>query len=157
MHAILAIIVVLIIVLVLIKKYSNTESSKIGSFRARRFLMSKSELAFYKAMCLYLPPDKTIMSKVGLKDIIETTSSDKRQRSSDWGRIKSKHVDFILLESSTSQILACIELDDSSHSSQTAQKRDNIKNDALSSASIPLKRVKASSSYSKEQIIEILK
>lgn len=157
MNSILPIIVIVVIGLILFKKYFNIESNKIGSFRARRFLMSKSEFAFYKAICLYLPPDKILMSKVGLKDIIDATSNDKRQRSSDWGRIKSKHIDFVLIDSSTSQILTCIELDDSSHNSETAQKRDNVKNAALSAALVPLKRVKTSSSYSKEQLIEILK
>lgn len=141
------------ILLVVLQKIKTKHD--IGTFRAKPFLLSNAELNFYKALIQYLPKDKSIMVKVGLKEIIETTSNEKKQRSSDWARIKSKHIDFILIDSSTSKILKCIELDDCSHNSEAARKGDYIKNESLKSSGVQLVRVKASAGYSKEQLLSI--
>ena len=104
---------------------------------------------------MYLPQNRSVMAKVGLKDIIESNSNDRRQKNSDWGRIKSKHVDFVIIDSLTSQIISCVELDDSSHASNAAKKRDEVKNESLRLAGVKLTRIRATGSYTKEQILNI--
>jgi len=156
MSSILVLIIVVAIIAALVPLL-KAKSGKTGTFRARKFLLTKTEMSFYNALLLYLPKDRHVMAKVGLKEIIETISSDKQQRSGDWGRIKSKHIDFVLIDSSTSQIISCIELDDSSHNTEAAKRGDGIKNDSLKSAGVRLIRIRASASYSKEQLIDVFK
>lgn len=156
MFGIVLILFVIIVVLLVLKSTRKTSDEEIGPFRPRRFLLSKAELSFYKSLNLYLPKNRIVMCKVGLKEVVDTASGEKVQRSKDWGRIKSKHLDFVIVNQDSSEILCCIELDDSSHNMQSVQKRDAIKDKALQSAGVKLHRVKASSSYSKEQILAIL-
>jgi len=149
----IGILILLIVVVLLLILKSKKSESETGPFRAKKFLLSRTELSFYKVLNECLPRTKVVMCKVGLKEIIESASSDRGQRWKDWGRIKSKHLDFVVMDAGSSGIVCCIELDDSSHNSPTAQKRDRVKDDALKSAGVRLHRVRVSASYSREQII----
>ena len=64
-------------------------------------------------------------------------------------------MDFVICNREDSSIVACIELDDSSHNSKSARKRDGEKNRALTDANIALFRVKTSRDYS-EKIHQIM-
>lgn len=148
--------VVGLIVIIALKFLLAQKQGGIGSFRSRKFLLSKAEQAFYAALVPQLPPMRTVMVKVGLKDLVDVASSSQQQRRSDWGRIKSKHIDFVIMDASTSQIISCIELDDQSHNTAAAKQSDTIKNEVLKSAGIPLKRIRVGAGYTKEQIQTIL-
>lgn len=168
MTGLLFFIVLLFLTLFILKWILNGSSSKeknvigdasslnnrcsIGDFKSKSFLLSKTEFAFYKELIKNLPPNQSVMVKVGLNDIVSPVNGDRGQWWSDWGRIKSKHLDFVVMDSFNSRILFCIELDDYSHQRESARKRDDVKNYALKSAGIPLKRVKVSHTYSKELI-----
>ena len=73
-----------------------------------------------------------------LADIIEV---DKRKINnkdymSYFGKIKSKHIDFVLTHKYTMQMIAAIELDDKSHEKQQRIERDAFVNNALTAAGI---------------------
>jgi very-short-patch-repair endonuclease len=59
----------------------------------------------------------------------------------------SKHFDFIVCEPTDCSVKLAVELDDSSHGSSKAQKRDSFLNGACQSAGVPLLRIKAAKSY----------
>lgn len=71
--------------------------------------------------------------------------------SSNWIRafnqIKAKHFDFVVCAPETFTVVAVVELDDSSHRSKLAGKRDRVKDHACQSAGIPLLRFEVKSSY----------
>lgn len=146
-------IAILAFVLFLLKAFLATVET--GSFRSRKNLLSNAELHFFKCLSSILPDQYHLMSKVGLKDVVSSSSISQKQRSSDWGRIKSKHIDFVVIEKATSSIVSCIELDDSSHNSLSAQKRDAIKDIAFRSAGIPFHRIRVSSSYDVETLRKV--
>jgi len=154
MFFLIVLLIILFVVIVLLPKLVGHQNT-MGTFKLKTYLLSKTELNFYKALLMYLPQNRSVMAKVGLKDIIESNSNDRRQKNSDWGKIKSKHVDFVIIDSLTSQIISCVELDDSSHASNAAKKRDDVKNESLRLAGVKLTRIKATASYTKEQILNI--
>jgi very-short-patch-repair endonuclease len=66
--------------------------------------------------------------------------------SSEWWRsfnqIAKKHVDFVVCARSSMKALVIIELDDRSHASKKAQKRDNLVNEAFKQANLPIIRMR---------------
>ena len=55
-------------------------------------------------------------------------------------KIAQKHVDFVICDQNL-YVLFAIELDDSSHETKDAKKRDRLKDKAFAAAGIPLKRI----------------
>lgn len=139
------VIVVLAIVLLSKRKSLTRNQSVTGAFRSLQYLNTKAEQNFFTQINRSLPNDVLLLAKVRLADIC-VPKDPKNIR--DFNKVSRKHIDFVLVQRSNSQILACIELDDSSHAKRSAKKGDRIKNDALKAAGVPLFRVPASRSYS---------
>ena len=115
-------------------------------YKARNFLLTDAEFAFYQVLEKSIGEGQMIAPKVRLGDVIEC--SDK-----DWARgfgpkISSKHLDFVIFEHATSRILLGVELDDSSHTHPDRIARDKFVNQALAAAGVPLLRVQVARSYS---------
>ena len=64
------------------------------------------------------------------------------------GPISAKHLDFVLVDDESFEILLAIELDDRSHDEPGAQKRDRFKDKVLAQGGVPLLRVPTARSYS---------
>ena len=80
-----------------------------------------------------------ICPKVGLKDLMSVTGTRHYMR--HFRLIAQKHVDFVICDSDL-HVLFAIELDDSSHDTKEAQRRDRFKNKAFRAAHIPLIRIR---------------
>ena len=106
---------------------------------AARHLLTKREYRFYLLLrevadeyhCIICP-------KVGVKDLLSVT--DQRQYMKYFHKIAQKHVDFVICNQDL-YVLFAIELDDSSHETRDARKRDHLKDKAFAAAGIPLKRI----------------
>ena len=116
-----------------------------------RPIMSRAELKFYHAFKDLIPRLLAISIKPRLGDIIDV---DKLIRQQDHGwngkycePVWSKHIDFVIFDSQTADIIFCIELDDKSHLKKENAARDRFKNKALSAAEIPLVRIQCRKSY----------
>lgn len=84
-----------------------------------------------------------VLTKVRLCDIIKVKSGvDNSTYTSAFNTIKSKHIDFVLIDKNTN-VVCCIELDDKSHEKEKAKANDEVKNKALLSAGVPLIRTKS--------------
>ncbi len=127
-------------------------------YKARNFLLTDAEFAFYQVLEKSLSEGQMIAPKVRLGDVIEC--SDK-----DWARgfgpkISSKHLDFVIFEHATSRVLLGVELDDSSHTHPDRVARDKFVNKSMAAAGVPLLRVQVSRSYSggdlKKDIAEMI-
>lgn len=131
--------------------YQYTPENNIQQYPYRKkYLLTKTEYSFYtilKQKCdtyNYL-----ICPKVRLEDFIDvTTNIDKLKYR---GYIKSRHVDFIICDNKLN-IIAAIELDDSSHLNIKSQKTDEFKNNLFKTIGIPLYRIM----IAKQQYDEIL-
>lgn len=82
-----------------------------------------------------------IITKIRLADLIEPTSIDK---TNEWykqfGKIKSKHIDFAIINDNM-DILFLIELDDKTHTYSNRAERDEFVNISLVNAGYMLLRV----------------
>jgi hypothetical protein len=112
---------------------------------SRQNLMSAAELRFFKALEQLFTDRLHICPKVRLADIV--TCSDYHWARGFGGKIAQKHMDFVLIDRQSGQILCCLELDDSSHNKPERKKRDQFVNKTLDCASIPLLRFPVQSSY----------
>ena len=109
---------------------------------ARKHLLTKTEVAFYKTLlkiCAQSFPDVGIAMQVRLGDIINCSDSDWHKGFGP--KISAKHIDFVLFDQETTEILLCIELDDSSHNRPDRKRRDKFINKAMIAANAPLLRI----------------
>ena len=88
-------------------------------------------------------------------DIITCSDS---QWKAGWGpRVSAKHIDFVLINPKTTEIILAIELDDSTHRTNRDRiERDKFVNKAFEVAGVPLLRIDTSRSYNIERLKEKL-
>lgn len=131
----------------------NTKSTTNYQYCAKKYLLTQNENNFYKAL---LPIARrkglTVCPKVRLADIIEPRKGQNWQGA--FGRIKAKHIDFLLCKDQLIPVLA-IELDDSSHDRADRTERDKFVDSAFASANIPILHTRGISQLS-EKIEKII-
>ena len=108
-------------------------------------LLSQGEKAFYDVLYQVVGNRAVIFTKVRLLDLIQC------EESRGWriftNRINRKHVDFVLCDPQTLAPLLVIELDDRSHHSSQATTSDQVKNEVLAKANIPMHRQTCQTAY----------
>lgn len=114
-------------------------------FNARTNLCTTNELAFFHVLRRTFP-NHAIMVQVPLITLLEPLNQ------SSFNHIAQKSVDFVLCHPDTLQPLAAIELDDSTHAAPKRQQRDHDVNAAFAQTSIPLHRIPAKPSYSRDDL-----
>ncbi len=98
----------------------------------------------------------TILSKVRMEDVVNVVKGLNYKKSySMRNRIKSRHIDFVILDKFSGKILAVIELDDNSHNWKKAEAGDDLKNAVFSFVGVKFYRVKVGETYS-DKVAEIL-
>jgi very-short-patch-repair endonuclease len=114
-------------------------------------LLTKSELHFYQTLKQVIPENQMIMMKVRMADII---NCDDNAWKAGWGaRISGKHIDFILIDTKTTEIKIAIELDDSTHrTNKNRIERDVFVNKAFEVAGVSLLRIKTQRFYKVDEI-----
>jgi hypothetical protein len=125
-------------------------------YALRDDFLSPSELAFYKILCLVIPKEFVIFTKVALKDIFFVTEKDRSKHSIYHNKISKKHVDFLVCNASTMKLVCGIELDDSSHARQDRVIRDDFVNQVFKNAGLPLIRYTNKRSYVLSEVEEKL-
>lgn len=136
------------------ENYPQIKTNEPLPYKKNDFIFTKNEYACYKT----LKPlaDKyglEIFSKVRLADIVSVNSNttDKQR----WfNRIKSKHIDFVLLDNQYLQPKLLIELDDSSHDTTKRIERDKFVDEVCKVCNIKIKHIR---SYNAEELDEVLK
>lgn len=126
-------------------------------YRTRDSLLSPAEVSFYHVLASVVNGRVVICPKAGLKDILLIT---KRYKSRDYyryfGRISQKHVDFVLCEPKSMQLVAAIELDDRSHGRADRENRDTVVDKIFSAAGLPLLHVAAAQTYNTSELAATL-
>ncbi len=106
---------------------------------AAKHILTKREYKFY--LILSQVADEygyMVCPKVGVKDLLAVT--DKKNYMKYFHKIAQKHVDFVICDRDL-YVLFAIELDDSTHETKDARRRDHFKDKAFAAAKIPLKRI----------------
>lgn len=122
-------------------------------YTKKRYFFSVAELKFYELLKEIIGDNYFIYPKVRICDIIEQTN---KGNYTDFNKIKSKHVDFLLCTKNpiTSKII--VELDDSSHNAPSRQSRDAFVNEIFANSGIPIVHIKTQYEYRKDDIIKKL-
>lgn len=132
---------------------SDLPSQKKYPYFKNTALLTPAEISFRHSLKMVVGNSYDINAKVRLADLI---SVHKGLAKSEWSRafnqIKAKHVDFVLVDKITTEILCGIELDDSSHDTPKRQQRDTFLDAALKTANLPLLRFKAEQTYNSKEI-----
>jgi len=128
-------------------------SGAVGFPYARRAgLFSEAEARFLRVL-REAAPDLDVFGKVRLEDVVAVK---KGLPKSEWlaarNRIKSRHLDFVLVEPDSTRVVCVVELDDASHASERARRSDAVKDGALAAAGVPLLRVPARGSYDASEL-----
>ena len=110
----------------------------------KKYLLTKNEYRFYKNL---RPIADTlgldVLAKIRMGDLVQPLPNwNKSEWYTQWGRVKSRHVDFALVDPSSMYVKLLIELDDTSHNDAQAKETDQFKNDVYASAGYKLLRVR---------------
>ncbi len=134
---------------------SEDTGSEAPPYRIRDDFLSPAEFSYYRVLKSVLGARATVCTKVRLADILFVARPHENQ--AYLNRISSKHVDFLLCDSSTMTPVVAIELDDASHKREDRRQRDEFVDNALHAAGLPLVRVPPQHDYTQEEIIAQLR
>lgn len=130
------------------------KNNKYSKYTTNNYIMTQTELLFYKQLKEITDKlELIIFSQIDLERLIKV----KDNNMSDRNKIKSRSVDFCIVNSKNCKVICCIELDDKSHNTYKAKIIDNFKNELFESVSIPLHRIKVSNFYNLKQIEQLIK
>lgn len=120
-------------------------------------ILTSNERSFYKNLNEAVDDDFLISFKVRLADLIEPgVSRGSNNWYSQFNKVKSKHVDFVLLDKISLETILVIELDDRSHNTFRVKQRDKFVNGALESANINVLRYKSRQLYDSNEIRNLI-
>ena len=120
-------------------------------YTPRKRLLSSAELLFLETLRnVDLGREFHISFKVRLADVIKCP--DESWHTGYGQLVAKKHIDFVLTDFVTTQIIAGIELDDSSHELRRSKVRDGFVNRAFAQAGTPLLRFQAKGQYNEAEI-----
>lgn len=125
-------------------------------YKKRDDFLSASELSFYQTLGTFLENKVTICPKVAVKEIVFIGNGVGKEYMKFFNYIAKKHVDFVLCDARTMQVMCAVELDDKSHQREARKQRDAFVDRVLATSQIPLFHIKTQSGYTREDLKEIL-
>lgn len=110
--------------------------------KTKEWFFSRSEVTFFELLESALPSGYRVFPNVRLNDLFYITERDYRARHSVLGRLRDKHVDFLIVSLPEHRPVLAIELDGKSHDNAKQQQRDATKDLAFQSAGLGLLRLR---------------
>lgn len=135
----------------LIKLLTSSKKSTLGYLKKER-VMNFSEQALYINLQKTLGDKFIVLSKVRIEDFVEARSKSKSNLWSLRGKIKSRHVDFLICDLITTKPLLVIELDGASHKNTNRIKRDKFVNDLYNGINLKVEHVLRGGDFVQEAI-----
>lgn len=142
----IAIILLLLldVVITQLRKREQKDTRDYTTAYQKRLLLTKNEWK----NCMFLKPilegeGLRICPKVRLLDLIEPKKgTDGKQRQTLLNKIQSKHVDFVICDEKLN-VLLILELDDSSHDTETRKQRDTFVDSVLTGSGYRILHVRS--------------
>jgi len=141
--------IILVIILIATKKGGVKPSSH---YKKRPSVMNSSERELYLILKNTLADKFIILSKVRIEDFVDADnqSLEWRKRQSLRGRIKSRHVDFLICNLFTTEPLYAIELDGYSHRGDSKIERDIFVDELYKNIGLPIEHIRVGSNFADE-------
>ena len=126
-----------------IKDNEKTEFQKY--YKKKRYITTKSESKFYSELLKICKKYNLILlTQVALYELIEVNlDKNNKEYLKYFNKIKSKTIDFVIVDEETTRIRLCIELDDYTHKYKNRIERDNFINTLFKELEIDLIRIKS--------------
>jgi Protein of unknown function (DUF2726) len=150
---------VAIILLIVAKKFSGhfQASSQSFPYEKQRQLLTPAERSFFGVLEQAVGDSYRIFTKVRLADLFNVQSGlEPKDRLRAFNKISAKHIDFVICDPNSIEVLAAIELDDKSHAHPKRKIRDEFVNGVFNAAGVALGRVPAKKGYSMVDIHGVL-
>lgn len=121
---------------------TNTISEYKKYYKKKRYITTKSELIFFKELLKICKKyNLIILTQVALYELVEVNLNKyDKEYLKYFNKIKSKTIDFVIIDENTTRIRLCIELDDYTHKYNNRIKRDNFINNLFNELDIDLIR-----------------
>jgi very-short-patch-repair endonuclease len=114
---------------------------------APSLFVNGAEMALFRCLAEALPAQLHLHSKVRVEDIIRVKRGiPQAARWAARGRVKSRHVDF-LITTMRGDIVMAIELDGASHDPKAPSEADKVKTALFQAAKIPLRRIRVGEDF----------
>ena len=145
---------VLLVALALIKHRVDGGTGKLGfPYIPAKHLFSAAERSFLGVLDQAVGPEHRVFGKVRVADVANVKPGlGKSVRQGALNRIAAKHFDFVVCRADDLSIVCAVELNDRSHASQRARKRDELVANVCRTINLPLLTVTAKSAYSPSEI-----
>lgn len=154
-YVILIFIILILILEKVVNKIPNENiETNVSNYIKKEYVMTQTELIFYRE--LKKVTDKlelSIFPQVNLERIINVKDNSKTDRN----RIKSRSIDYTIVNNKNCKIVCCIELDDYTHNYKNRIERDNFINELFDTVGIKLHRIKVNNTYKSEELENKLK
>lgn len=131
-------------------------------FYPKKYFFNQSEKMLYEILNKVGGDTYEVLAKVRLEDFIGVKKSNsgdtkdiKNKKYGSRSRIKSRHVDFLLLDKTTFQLVMAIELDGSSHNTSKAKEADTFKDKLFKHVNLPLHRIHVGENF-EERVKELV-
>ncbi len=126
---------------------------EISEYRKKYRVMNNSELALYVNLKKYIGDSHILLSKVRIEDFVEVKKEmfSKKEHWGLRGKIKSRHVDFLICDNMSKPLLA-VELDGKSHLSNNRIERDRFIDELHKKIGLPIVRIPVGCSFEKESV-----
>ena len=125
---------------------------------AAKGLLSPAERAFFVVLQRAVGGEFQLFAKVRVGDILQVRPGvEGKRRYAAFGRISSKHADFVACDARTFAVVGVIELDDRSHAREDRRKRDEFFDGAMRVAGVPVLRVPVQRTYAATELREAVR
>lgn len=125
-----------------------TSPANASDYVRSKYLLTAAEYSFYKVLNQVIGPDRFVLIKVRIADLVEVRDGlDRPAQTAARNRINKKHIDFVVCDRVTCVPIVCIELDDRSHDRPDRQTRDAFVDAVFTSIGLPLIRQPAQRGY----------
>jgi hypothetical protein len=122
-------------------------------YRRAAALLSPAELQFLAALDAALGGNYRVFAKVRVADLAEVLPGlSPSARQAALNRVAQKHFDFVVCSVHSGEVLCAAELNDSSHSTSRARKRDQFVAKVCEAIGLPLVTFPAARRYDPEEI-----
>ncbi len=153
-------IIVMIVVITIVKFFTGRsennffdDEKKPLPFYLKKNIMNSSEQALFINLNKQLGSEYIILSKVRTEDFIGVDKNSGLPRNEIFGlrgRIKSRHVDFLICDSNGMKPLMVVELDGKSHDRDKRKERDEYLDRVYTDVGLRYVHVRVGSNFEKE-------
>lgn len=153
MNLLIAVIILAVVLLIVALKIKQAPSNDGLAFSSRGVLFTPAERSFLGVLEQALDSSYRVFGKVRLGDIVKPVEGLTRSKQTTArNRINRKHVDFVICAAADLAVVGVLELDDKSHGREDRAERDDLVDQALAMARIPVIHFPARKGYAVQEV-----